>query len=507
MKNLFTILISVFAFSGFAQDGTSDVTFGTNGIASLNFIGDDEHAATEVLPNGKILVLSETYSSLYGMLLPTVTRLNTDGSLDLSFGTNGSVAIQAITIWNNSYALTFDAQNRPIVVLNGDDQLEVIRLLENGTIDTDFDFDGRAIADLGPEQEHVTGVKVRPNGKIVLVCAYGLGFGAAQFNSNGSLDNTFGVSGIISHTVLGTTNVFQGMALQDNGKILVCGRTTFVWGKPMSIYRLNADGSIDNTFDDDGVKHRLVGLDETFGYEVHVYPDGKTLVAGLAKYSSTERRGFLAAFDVDGSGYDMFGSTDIVTLNLSGGLDWFTTLTVQNDGKILAAGHFNYANPVTDVGFWAVRFNADGTLDPTFSNDGSVVTYLPGRNVFIEDMCLTPEGDVILGARNVLTTSADSDMALLKLTAGLAVSITESNTVDFNIYPNPTSEALIVNLAELNGNNASIRVVDALGKEVISTSDVKGNNTTLNVNHLVKGTYFGTVTSGSETGSFQFVKN
>ena len=467
-------------------------------------LGDGERIfGMEVLLDGKILFLTEVFSTAFNEDLPTVGRLNEDGSLDVSFGTNGTTPIQADVAFEQ-FELTVDDQNRPLVLIPTTDQLEIVRLTPNGSLDNDFDFDGRAIIDVGVEQEFPRGVMVRPDGKIVVVMKYDGNHAAAQLTSNGSLDVSFGSGGTVAHTFVGDSQGIVGMELQADGKILICGSTEFTWGRPMSLVRLNADGSVDNTFDDDGIKHRLIG-GEDLAYAVHAYADGKILIAGQANYGSEDIRGALAAFNEDGSAYDMFGNSDIRTLNLSGNVDWFTAMKVQSDGKILAAGYFDWNQGGNNEPFWVVRFNTDGTLDPTFSTDGSVTVTLTGFQVLGTELSLTASGDIIVGARIVSPTS--DGLSFLKLRSGVGSYIDERNAIDLNVYPNPTSETLVVNLSQLTGDNTEVAIVDAMGRTVLSSYQVSGSTVTMDISELPEGMYFGTVNSETELGKFQFVKN
>ena len=503
MKNLFTLLFTVLALSGFAQDGSKDLTFGTNGFATIPITGDASGGGIEMLSNGKFLSFTIIVDN-GDQYLPTVRRFNADGSVDATFGTNGVYTIaQGANAINPGYKFTVDGQNRPIVVSQigsnnvSNDFITIHRLLEDGGLDYTFGTSGVETVNY-PYYSRLIGVLVRPNGKILLVAEsyYDDYLMLTQFNDDGTNDPSFGVAGTIVHNFgFELRPRVLDLTLQADGKILLCGDADLIWGEPMAIVRFQADGYMDNTFDSDGIKYLLVGGNGDHASSIHAYPNGKILVSGGSRSATNDMRGALAAFNEDGSTFSMFSSGSTVLYDPGS----FNSMVVQPDGKILVTGG--------TAGIYTVyRYNADGTLDPTFDDDGKAHENSPaGTGISPHSLALAQDGGVIVGAEQ--GPHAETNIEFLKLNNALTVSITETNTVDFNIYPNPTSEALIVNLAELKGNNASIRVIDALGKEVISTSDVTGNNTTLDVNHLVKGTYFGTITSGSESGSFQFIKN
>ena len=161
----------------------------------------------------------------------------------------------------------------------------------------------------------------------------------------------------------------SGVLVQADGKIVLSGST---FGSPnqVAIARYNADGTLDTTFSGDG---KLTNPNTTWGYRVAVAagPGGKLLVSGTNGDFAVMR------YNVDGTIDTSFGGGDgTASLDL-GGLDYAYTLTVQSDGRVVAAGLSLRSGGQYTIGI--ARFLADGTTDTSFDTDGGRTTTSPGR--------------------------------------------------------------------------------------------------------------------------------
>lgn len=208
-----------------------------------------------------------------------VGRLNPDGSDDGSFGIRGTqtVVFSGFT-WPRAVALQADGK---IVVAGGSSNLSVARLNPNGSPDVEF---GTRTLDLGGAQESAEAIAIQPDGKIV-VAGYGGAdkmFVVARLEANGSLDASFGDAGIRRVDVVPVQSVVEesrAAALQSDGKIVVVGETqSFGQTRDIAVARLNANGSPDSTFGSGGVRTIDFGGAEQ-AQAVTLQLDGKILVA------------------------------------------------------------------------------------------------------------------------------------------------------------------------------------------------------------------------------------
>lgn len=184
---------------------------------------------------------------------------------------------------------------------------------------------------------------------LLLVMLVAVARGASLF------DPTFNVG-------TGADGIVEQVLMQPDGKVLVCGNfTTFNGQNKGYMARLNADGSIDNTFD---------ARPSYWTRHMALQPDGKIVICGYFKNVGGVNRNLIARLNSNGSLDTTFnpgsGATNIIAPGIDGGIDPFIFwVELQTDGKIIATGNFREYNGAGSVGI--VRINPDGSRDTTFN--------------------------------------------------------------------------------------------------------------------------------------------
>jgi uncharacterized delta-60 repeat protein len=185
----------------------------------------------------------------------------------------------------------------------------------------------------------------------------------------GALDPSFGAGGEVT-TDFGRSDSAQAVAIQSDGKIVAAGGSFSFPSGDFALVRYIADGSLDPSFDSDGkVTTDFGGFDTASA--VVVQSDGRIVAAGRS-FSSSSGDFALARYNADGSLDTTFGNGGKVTTDL-GGFDAAFGVALQADGKIVAAGQGGAGG-----GFALARYNADGSLDPSFGSGGEVTTHFTG---------------------------------------------------------------------------------------------------------------------------------
>ena len=183
----------------------------------------------------------------------------------------------------------------------------------------------------------------------------------------GALDPTFGTSGEVT-TDFGGSDSAQAVAIQSDGKIVAAGGTFSFPSGDFAVARYNVDGSLDPTFGSGGkVTTDFGGFDAASA--VVIQPDGRIVAAGRSGGGDFA----LARYNADGSLDPTFGSGGKVTTDFGGGFDAAFGVALQTDGKIIAVGQ-----GASSFDFALARYNADGSLDPTFGSGGKVTTDFTG---------------------------------------------------------------------------------------------------------------------------------
>ena len=176
-----------------------------------------------------------------------------------------------------------------------------------------------------------------------------------------------------------------------------------------------APGDLDVSFGDDGKVVTPIGNGTARATAVAIQPDGKIVVAGYALINGNGDDFVVMRYNLDGSLDTTFDHDGIVTTDIDGGMDWATGVAVQpDDGKIVVAGHaYNGATGSDD--FAVVRYESDGTLDSDFGNSGVVLTDFDGNQDHASGLVLWNDGSetkiVLAGSANMDTTGYDFALA------------------------------------------------------------------------------------------------
>lgn len=350
-----------FAMARYNPDGSLDEFFGTDGkvTTEVNADGHGTAQAAVVQADGKIVVAGITSFGLSGEMRGdfALARYDADGSLDDSFGVGGLVT----TGFGNDqqdYAWSVALQADGKIVAAGHSfgagiktGTALARFNANGTLDISFGTEGRVFDQSGsPLFEHA--MVLQADGKIVMG---GFDFPAGdfllkRFNGDGSPDTLFGSGGIVTTDFGGTDNIWS-LAAQPDGKLVAVGETeedvtTGHGPSDLAVARYNTDGSLDTSF---GTGGRFTTTFRTFtsNPSVVLQPDGKIVSMGSSTAVFDPGPGevrqwtvALARYDADGSPDLTFGvAGQVFTEFGTGANDLANGLALQSDGKIVIGGN------------------------------------------------------------------------------------------------------------------------------------------------------------------------
>jgi uncharacterized delta-60 repeat protein len=310
-------------------DGSPDPSFGTGGLVTADFGGDDLGSSAALAPGGKIVVVGTSVVGSASYIV--VLRRNADGSQDNTFNGNGRVLLDYGGA-NDGRAVAVQPDGKIIVAgsANPNGDMAVTRLQVNGLPDPTFDTDGTIGIDFtGTDTAYAA--LVQPDGKVVVGgrSSFGGYFLLARLTAAGTLDPAFGVGGKNS-LYTGTSSQVNALARQPDGKLLFAGAS----GGNMTVTRLLANGNPDGSFGLAGSMSVDIGGSES-GADLALQPDGKIVVAGAT--SAGTRDMLVARFQPAGVLDTTFGVGGVRTVDF-GGNDAATGVALQPDGRILVAG-------------------------------------------------------------------------------------------------------------------------------------------------------------------------
>lgn len=310
----------------------------------------------------------------------------------------------------------------------------------DGDLDTDFHFDGFNTKDCGFSEERGEDMALQPDGKVVLVARSSEGQAClTRLTATGSLDPDFGSFGSVVLAADGSVFV-SAVAVQSDGKILVAGS---IQGEEIAtiVFRRNADGSPDTTFDGDGHAINRYSPSTVDGAtELAIQPDGRILVVGQAVENVPGAVANPAILRLDGSGQlDTTFSGDGRTVADVGGHSVDAVALPGN--RIVLAGA-----PLDDDlarGLGALGFTPDGSLDPLFgpTGNGRIAVFGEGGDRAF-DAIVAPDGGVLLTG-SAVTAGAGRIAAAVKLDPGgrLDRAFSADGVATFSFGGASTSEA------------------------------------------------------------------
>ncbi len=375
-------------------DGTYDSTFALMG----GFNGNVNELAVQ--PDGKVLAAGG-FTNFNGTTINRIARIDTTGTRDLTFKVGTGADLSLNTVFLNSDGKIYIGGT--FTVVDSFARVRLARLNANGTVDQSINVDSKFNSNVNTIDFQSSG-KAIAGGLFVKYNQYSVGRIArldvrgnvdatfnpggtgcnnqvrcllvqsddkvlvggdftkyntttvnriCRLNADGTLDNSF-------TTGTGPNGTVYAMALQPDGKIVLTGSFTTFNGTPaVRIVRLNTNGTIDNTF------NAGTGLNN-YGNDLAIQADGKIIVVGVFTMAGGVSRNRIARFEAS-------GALD-ATYNIgTGAASTVYTVALQTDGKAVIGGAFTTFNGTSKLR--VARLNTDGSIDSTYNTSLNNVPY------------------------------------------------------------------------------------------------------------------------------------
>ncbi|HEY6975686.1 MAG TPA: T9SS type A sorting domain-containing protein [Chitinophagaceae bacterium] len=430
--------------------GRLDKSFGDEGIIIPTLPSDDNVVwDVKIQADGKILLAGTSYAGPKSDFL--LLRYNNDGTPDKSFGNNGIVRTDFENSYDFVYTMAIQKDGKIVVAGGGKNgkNCALARYNKNGTLDPAFGDNGKVTTVVnGNVGAFAISVAILPDGKIIIADRItsntgSYDFALVRYKPNGAVDKTFGTLGRVFTDIADSDDFPSSMAVQSDGKILVCGtirpdETRF----QIALVRYNKNGTLDKTFNGNGKV--ITNTDKTADDEasaVALQPDGKIIVAGRNSHSDF----VVIRFTTDGSKDKSFGNNGLAKAHFIYS-SYATSIALQKDGKIVAGGYV-----FEDFSEFALaRFNGDNVSE---------------------------------------TLSTQSD-------------ITINTNSQIKIYPNPVGDYIHVTGLDITAP-ATISIIDNTGKALQKISNA---NNTVTVKMLPPGIYYLLIDQKGKRSSLKFEK-
>ncbi len=347
-------------------DGSLDLSFnpgtGTSG-GTLTFNGV---YCLALQPDGKVLIGGE-FATVNGTNFNRIARLNTDGSVDLSFnpGAGPNNTVQCVGVQTNDNTIWIGGS---FTTVNSTNRARIARLNPDGSLDTVFapaTGANSTVNALAP----LSGGQVLIGGNFTLINSTSRNR-IARLNSNGTLDTSFNPG-------TGANAIVNDLAMLSNGEVLVAGDFITLNGAARNyIARLDTLGALDSGFSSGETQSAVVN-------SVVRQLDGKLIIGGTFTNLNQFVRNRIARLNKDGSMDASFDpGTGVDSANAA-----VNAVALQSDGSVLVGGTFTTVNGVAHNG--VARFNANGGLDSGYNPSPSTANVI--------GIAVQPDDKVLIG--------------------------------------------------------------------------------------------------------------
>jgi uncharacterized delta-60 repeat protein len=428
MKKILLVINFLFSVLVLAQPGTLDTSFNPSDLGFGNgdgprYDGLTSHAAvytTKIQSDGKILI-GGYFNTYNGTTTNGLARLNSNGTLDASFNLGigvGTGTIRSISIQNDGKIIV----GGYFTSFNGITRINIARLNSDGSLDISFN------PGLGPNS-HIYSTTIQADGKIIIGGEFtsynGIGRNRiARINSDGSIDTTFNPGS-------GTDSYVNSTDIQGDGKIIIAGAfNTFNAIQKKYLARLNSNGSLDTTFNsgsglngkvntisiqnDGGIivggefttvngitrnyiarflnngtfdSNNFGGNSTPYGNTVAtcIQADGK-IVVGSIKNLNGVISNYLYRMNGGNGSIDNSYNSSLLTPSVTP----VSSISIQNDGKLIIGASLGNSNLTNKC----IRLNLDATIDSDFNKNS-------GANSSIYTTAIQSDGKIIIGGNFV----------------------------------------------------------------------------------------------------------
>ena len=535
MKKLFTLaLVCILAFTSFAQEpGEINTDFGTDGVfvfhpSKVDAFGYFDYVyKVLVQEDGKILTIGESRTDKYNYAI-YISRHNVDGTLDETYGEGGFVFLKVDELIYKNCPYDAVLKDGMLYIagyaFNGLNAGFVLCLDENGFENEDFGEGGWAVTEQDQYGLVYEGIDIDSKGRCVVVGYYNDEIIVRRYTAKGNLDMTFGEDGT-SYIELdsdpSTHSYAYDVKALDDGKIILCGDKRASGGDGMFIWsymmRLNSNGSLDETFGENGVVYLWTGEYAEFALSIDVQPNGKYLVGGhdelwsdtpeLPRYES-----FVTRVNTDGTIDETFGVNGYVKVEPfqgDGCVNYSYSILAAPDGQIFGTV---YSRNISEDLYRAYVYNLteDGQFNENFAGSGIVPlpkVYEEQDEINTYSIALQGNDKIIVAgyaAYDDPAVAGPGDYTKIYLASvNVAVEGNEGNEDDnngndttsvvgnyenrFEIHPNPATTTIFIEGA-LN-DNAQVSIIDLTGR-CVKEVEISNAISSINVEDLESGVYF-----------------
>lgn len=518
---IFLQFLGIVGHAQINQQIIPDSSFSGDGVHIFNFYNNiDRGYGVAIQPDQKIVMVGLSKRPSSGYFELCFVRLNADATPDTTFSFDGfeyvSLGNQQ-SIGGQTPSVKLDSQGRIVAVCSGgasgtfDLDIFICRLLSDGSLDNSFGVSGIRTVDMtgaGTQPDLGSAFDIDNNGNIYVVGACRVGFtpldndfALVKVDSSGLLSNDFDQDGKKLFNPTGFAEFGTGVVCLPNGNMVFGGKA----GGNVMLVMMDSTGTLVNTFNGNGV---VTIPGQSVENPVLALDAQGRILLGVSSPAGTI---IVSRYFQNGLSDATFGFNGTYVFNV-GSPSVVTSIGFQSDQKIMLGG---YGGTSTNSDFLVVRLDTTGTLDLTFNSSGFTALPLASSSTPEEanGMGIMNDDRIILAGTVVFSSAINEDlgMMMLKVQTTSSTGITHQSDELPRIYPNPfNNEGFIVEVNVDASSTYHIEMRDALGRLVAKNQLVLSagkNEITFSGLSIAKGHYTISIkTDDRLLGNFQVVK-
>lgn len=499
MKAKFIISSLLLANLSFAQlAGEFDTGFGNYGKVTLTNPAHGQVVQDMIVqPDGKIIAAIQQQKTNADF---QIMRFMPNGLIDTTFGANGVTSVDFNGYKDVPYSLALQSDGKIIVGGKaGNGQITeisgfgILRLNTNGSVDTTFGTNGKVSFNFESQSgsyDAINNIAIQADGKIVVsgtaIYESSFKFAIARIYPDGTLDNNFSNDGKQTSNFSNSTSECSALKILPDGKFLLGGYS----GASAAVLRLLPDGSFDNSYNGTGAK--VVAANIYYPHPKMAFLNDNSIIFAGTLNNDVK----VMKFDSNLEQVTSFGASGSVVVDIDNGSydERVTKIITDNNGRIYTIGKTSTGG---NSYFYILNFTANGTLNTNFSYDGKQLVSFDNINTAYSAVMQSDAKLIVGGASSPANqVTATGVMARLHVEAqGLGINdIKKLESVE--VYPNPTLSLLNLKNIDKSLMNDKIIMTDLSGR-IVHEKLINNINETLNVSHLNAGIYLLKIGSGA----------
>ena len=488
---IFQICLLIYSSDCFSQ--VLDSSFGTNGKVLIPIENTDQGNSVDIQSDGKIIVGGYSVNSSSQQDL-SIISLNTNGSLNTNFNSTGKKILSLTS--NGGRCNSVKVSGTSIIAVGYTEDATtsysgIADLDFAGNYNSTFNTNGQKYFSTLTNNDLTTSSCIEKSSGSIYTLANSYvsssDISISKVKTDGNFDNAFNTTGKLVLTL----GHYFSIISQSDGKVIICGND----GTNFSVIRLNSNGSYDNTFGTSGKVSLSFGSTNDAGYSLALQKDGQILVGGIGNSQFV----IVRLNKTDGALDATFANNGKLQFSFGGVTDACNSITVDtfaSANKILAVG-YSLKSGVSN--FATARIDLSGNIEAkAIESVGNGISVAKG-------VAIQSDSKVVVAG--YASNGTDDDFAVIRLLPNFVTTgITETEVTinaGVNIFPNPTSYQLNIHSSY---NISNIAIYNTLGELVLYMVNNNDVSSIIDISSLNKGVYTAVITTNKGNAVKKVVK-